>query len=142
MPKYNNERNFWDRVDIQSKDECWLWSGKPSPNGYGRFRLRGICYYVHVFSYKLHNNDYNKELDVSHECFNKLCVNPHHLKLVPHRINTQEPDFAKLNWKKVRYIRANHLSTTMQTLANLFLVSIGAIQAVIEHRSWREDVSA
>ena len=45
--------------------------------------------YSHRFSYMLHNNvfDLSKEIQISHRCHNKRCVNPEHLSFEPEAVN-------------------------------------------------------
>lgn len=68
------ENRFWKLVN--KTESCWLWIGRPSDNGYGKF-FDGSHTTAHRFSYKLHFNQ-SPEC-VRHKCDVRLCVNPDHL---------------------------------------------------------------
>ncbi len=70
---------FWSRV--QKSDGCWLWTGKPRSDGYGRLRVNGKPVGAHVHSYRRHHGPIAKGLLVCHTCDTPLCVNPEHLFL-------------------------------------------------------------
>lgn len=80
---------FWHYVD--KTDDCWLWIGGCSSNGYGNFRdgeSRQVG--AHVFSWRLHNGDIplGDFLDHRATC-PKNCVNPGHLRLASNKQNQE-----------------------------------------------------
>lgn len=76
---------FFGYVDFK---DCWLWQGGKSGN-YGSFSFRGQAHWPHRFSYFIMKDvEHNSTLAIDHLCRNTLCVNPDHLELVPHGINT------------------------------------------------------
>ena len=64
--------------------KCWNWNGGTNNAGYGLMRVPDELnmILVHRVSYIEHNKNmrYNCTKEVLHQCSNKLCVNPHHLK--------------------------------------------------------------
>jgi RNA polymerase-binding transcription factor DksA len=66
---------------------CWVWIGGNN----GRYPTFGISrsknVYAHRFSYENFIGQIPKRLEVDHQCNNKLCVNPDHLKAMTHREN-------------------------------------------------------
>lgn len=73
-------RKFWEKVDLRGADECWLWIGTTSDNGYGHL-FDGEIVYAHRFAVCVSGRD-PWGYDVHHLCENKLCVNPAHLEMM------------------------------------------------------------
>lgn len=86
---------FWAKV--RKTDGCWLWTastnGRP---GYGIFRggvgrdKYGSSRWAlaHRFAYELAHGPIPAGMEIDHRCRTRLCVNPAHMELVPHRTNT------------------------------------------------------
>ena len=70
-------------------NECVLWTGCISGNGYGSVRFRGARLGAHRVAYMLVNGD-PTGMVVRHTCDNPLCVNPLHLILGTHADNTRD----------------------------------------------------
>jgi hypothetical protein len=66
---------FWGQVD--KGDECWEWTGKRDPDGYGRFFVS-----VHRLAYQWLVGPIPDGLQIDHLCRNPSCVNPEHLEPV------------------------------------------------------------
>jgi len=80
------EARFWSYVD--KSGECWVWTGRQTPLGYGRFhvysgsgRKGGKQYFAHRFSWILCNGPVPDGQFVCHHCDNRLCVRTSHLFL-------------------------------------------------------------
>ena len=84
-----------DNTEIKGADDCWEWTGKRSPNGYGRFSFsyNGETYtaIAHRFSYSLYYEcGIDSDIFVCHHCDNPPCCNPGHLFLGTPRANNRD----------------------------------------------------
>ncbi len=61
---------------------CWEWSGSVEPSGYGRIQIARQGYMVHRLSYELLVGPIPDGLCLHHECENRLCARPDHLRPV------------------------------------------------------------
>jgi len=77
---------FWARVERRSPDECWLWVGSLTPQGYGVLSHGGRKW-AHRVSVLLSGRDIPADMVVDHICRVRNCVNPDHLRVVTKRIN-------------------------------------------------------
>ena len=79
------KERFWAKV--KKTDTCWLWTGAPSANGYGRIKTGGVMEYAHRLSLDIAGQELVKGMEVDHLCRNRMCVNPDHLEQVTHQEN-------------------------------------------------------
>lgn len=91
-------QQFWAKVSVGSRSECWIWTGVKA-NGYGSFfmprKSAGVIRSVraHRFSWELAcNHPVPDSLLVLHHCDNPPCVNPLHLFLGTSKDNAQDRD--------------------------------------------------
>lgn len=91
---------FWDFVDTDSDEGCWLWLGRIRPDGYGTFWDGKKTVRAHRFSYVFYVGEIGEGLNIDHRCHSRdgtcaggdtcrhrRCVNPFHLDAVPHEVN-------------------------------------------------------
>lgn len=141
------EKRFSARIGRVTSAGCWVWTGKPDSEGYGRFKLCGEETGAHRAAYRLFVGEIPDGLFVCHHCDNKVCVNPSHFFLGTSAENirdcvakgrqpkgTAKPD-AKLDDEIVRTIRASSLPTA--ELSQRYGVSKQNIWAARTGRSWR-----
>lgn len=87
---------------LHNAHSCIEWNGACTDTGYGRKRVtwpdgQKSIEKTHRLAYMAHNkilkdqlqktNEFGQQLDISHTCHNKKCLNPDHLVNEPHRIN-------------------------------------------------------
>lgn len=77
-------RRFWNKVNKNTEDGCWLWTGFIAKSGYGIIAKKNASHIrAHRFSYELkHNIKLSAGKMVYHTCENRHCVNPDHLTLI------------------------------------------------------------
>ena len=70
-------------------EDCWIWKGGTSSDGYGRIRGDGECKTMpaHHVTYKAFIGEIPEGMVTDHLCRNPSCVNPWHLELVTNREN-------------------------------------------------------
>ncbi len=141
---------------------CWLWIGTlRGSNFYGTIKVDGKNIAAHRFSYSLVNGAIPEGMVVCHRCDVPSCVNPDHLfigtiadneadkvskgrqskgerhrKALSHlnRKGEMSP-VAKLNWEKVKQIRAS--SKPQREIARTYGVSQTVISNIKLQKTWR-----
>lgn len=84
---------FLEKVVVDEKTGCHVWTGAVMTKGYGSFFVRRegprrINALAHRWAYEnIGGNALSRELVIDHLCRNRLCVNVAHLELVTTRTN-------------------------------------------------------
>lgn len=85
------QERFW-RWTMKTPGGCWRWTGVPGSHGYGTISINAKTRLAHRVSYELWVGPIPKGMQVDHLCRNKRCVNPLHMEVVTHRVNTNRGD--------------------------------------------------
>ena len=83
---------FWDHVDKNGANGCWLWIGRKAHDGYGLYTITdGEWRYdqtVHRYAWFLMRGKFPPPgLEFDHICRVRNCVNPAHLRFLTKREN-------------------------------------------------------
>ena len=78
-------QRFWSYVD--KSENCWLWTGSTSPQGYGQFKYCGKVLQAHRFAYWIDHGMMPMDLQMDHLCRTRSCVRATHLEPVSVREN-------------------------------------------------------
>ena len=83
-PKPSFEDRFWVRVDRGNDDECWIWRGARTGQGYGYLRPNRYAKNIlaHRTAYILTYGEIAPGMHLHHKCHNRLCCNPAHLRQI------------------------------------------------------------
>jgi hypothetical protein len=86
--------HFLKRVKTRSEEECWLWEGVVTAEGYGRFsyQIKGQkdrkTVGAHRYGYELFTRRIiPRGYHLDHLCRVTACVNPSHLEVVTPKVN-------------------------------------------------------
>lgn len=88
------EERFFEKVDLDGADGCWLWQGPPNAYGYGTFAAHDLKgeyknQRAHRYAYVMAFGSIPEGLDLDHLCRVKICVNPFHLEPVTNAENVR-----------------------------------------------------
>lgn len=137
---------FWSKV--QKSDNCWVWIGTCSPDGYGKFKYKRVWWSTHrIVAASMW--PLAPGMHVCHHCDNRPCVRPDHLFIGTRSDNMRDavrkgrhgmrvhPEMAKLTADKVRQIRqASANGEKTPAIAERFGITGGHVRAVVTRKSW------
>lgn len=147
---------FWAKVDKQGPDDCWGWTARLTPDGYGQFREGGKGsrnVRAHRFAYELMIAPIPPGLLVCHTCDNPICCNPAHLFIGTHADNSMDmvrkgraaslpgelSPHTDLTEAQVREIRAMYATGefTQKEIGRRFGISGSGVGMIVRRQNWR-----
>lgn len=99
-------------------DGCWHWTAAKQPTGYGTVWNGARPEQAHRVVFRLSGGEIPEGCEIDHICRNRSCVNPAHLRAVPHRENMRVSDTemgrnaAKMFCKRGHPFAGENLSVT------------------------------
>ena len=137
--------NFWDKVDIESKDSCWRWTGSVSSSGYGYIGFNRQSLQPHRVSKYLEVREAIDEYQCNHTCDNKTCVNPRHIYLGDARQNIKDIPKESANWAEltasdVREIRSRYKKEDIPQwkLGEEYGIRQEQVSKIVNYKQWSE----
>jgi hypothetical protein len=86
------EKKFLDKIDVtDDPNDCWPWTASVDHRGYGQFRGNEVAMSrAHRVSWVLMFGQIPEDKLVLHNCHNRRCCNPAHLRLGTAQENTED----------------------------------------------------
>lgn len=79
---------FWSHVTRGGVGECWTWDSRHDRDGYATFSVGKTHYKASRVVWHLVYRPLPTSVVIDHRCRNRACVNPSHLELTTHEVNT------------------------------------------------------
>jgi len=136
---------FWRNVSPAADDECWIWHGDLSKDGYGTFFYRDRMRPAHELALSFTTGEQRSDgLDTCHSCDNPPCCNPSHLRFDTRQSNVddmirrgRQARSGKLTDRDVVTIRERRNAGARQKdLAEQFGVTDGTISMIVRGIRW------
>ena len=134
------EERFWEKVNKDGENGCWIWMAGKYHSGYGIFYVKDGKWKnvrAHRFAYELLVSPIPKDKELDHLCRNHACVNPKHLEVVSHKENCIRGDggkkVAEMNKAKTHCTRGHPYNK-----ANTYINAKGARMCRICRNNWRK----
>jgi hypothetical protein len=148
---------FHAKVDRGTDDDCWLWKGA-TRNGYGAIKHNGSVLGTHVVAFVIAHGPVPAGHIITHECDERLCCNPSHLRAGTFQSNVREAyDRREVNAlrggkhpgavltddlvRQIRELRAKE-RIGARTIAKRLGISESGVKAVIYGRTWKHLITA
>lgn len=69
------------RCKVSQESGCWIWDGPANKTGHGHYTKDKKSLVAHYGAWVAWNGDIPDKMRVKHNCSNRLCINPRHLRL-------------------------------------------------------------
>lgn len=143
-------KRFWERVDVQGRDECWEWQAGKYPFGHGTIMEKGKQLLAHRIAWEIANNQEVPEgMYILHSCDNPSCCNPAHLRPgtaadnvhdMYERGRGKQRNNVHLTWEQVREIRQAYADgETQVSLAAKFDITQANVSRIVRGETWIEE---
>lgn len=129
------------RYHVDPATGCHVFDRAKNDAGYGVVGIAGVgTFRAHRLAYEAVHGPIPDGLQLDHLCRNRACINPSHLEPVTNAENARRGAKAKLDWPRVREIRARYAAgdASHRKLASEFGVSNCAISNILNGKRWQE----
>jgi hypothetical protein len=106
----HNFARFMNAVETVTESGCWIWGGEKCKGDYRRFTEYPVRRRImaHRAAYEHFRGPIPDDLEPDHLCRIRRCVNPWHLELVTHRVNTLRGDTLPARHAKQQACKSGH----------------------------------
>ena len=136
---------FKEKYIVDEESGCWNWTGTITNKGYGTFHINNKEIKAHRFSYEYFIGPLDLKLMICHNCHNRKCCNPNHLRQDTNYSNMIDMVYQKnqrhqiLSVDEVIEIKKalkNYYRGQIKDLAHFYKVDPETIGAIKNSRSW------
>lgn len=131
-------KRFLAKTPAQAPDQCWIWSGAVSTEGYGTWRFsvgpndrRTVL--VHRAMFMITNGPLSNQEIVRHTCHVRSCYNPSHLRSGSHEDNVMDRVMAQRSAQGVENGRAKLHDELVATIKYRILKGEGCYSLAKEY---------
>lgn len=127
-----------EKVLVNSKTKCWIWTSQTDNGGYGKFWFERKCQLAHRVSYIIFVGPIPELMTLDHYfCNTPGCINPVHLKLATQRQNIlRGNNICARNARKTHCSQGHEFEFKMENGRERRICRICARESA--RRRWRE----
>jgi hypothetical protein len=136
---------FNQKYIVNEENGCWEWQGTISKKGYGTIHINNKEIKAYRFAYEYFIGPIDNKLMICHNCHNRKCCNPNHLRQDTNRSNMIDmvhqgnQSHQKLSVEEVIQIKKelkNYYRGMIKDLAHFYKVDPETIGAIKRGTSW------
>ena len=119
-PRKPFSERFWEKVNKDGANGCWLWTADQSHHGYAYCSpYPGQSRYAHRVAYEMLVGRIPPGQELDHLCRVRHCINPAHLEAVSHAQNVQRgigPTLVRARYARQTRCKHGHLFSPENTM--------------------------